>query len=68
MEAFKSDYFEAICLPVRNDRYTEEFGVPDLGLGPAICIAIRWYIEGPGWCQDILRKTLMKEVMDARRG
>ena len=27
MEALKSDYFEAICL---LDRYTEEFGVPDV--------------------------------------
>ena len=68
MEALKNDYFEAICVLVRNDHYTEEFGVPDLGLGPAICIAIRWYMEGPGWCQDVLRKTLMKEVMDARQG
>ena len=67
MEALKSDYFEAVCLLVLNDPYTEEYGVPDLGLGAAVCIALRWYIQGPGWCQDILRKTLMKHVLDARQ-
>ena len=66
MEALKNAYFEAVCLLVRNDPCTEEFGVPDLNIGPAMCIALRWYIEGPGWCQAILRKTLMARlVLDA---
>ena len=68
MEALKSDYFDAICLLVRNDRFYADFGLQDFGLSPGLCVAIRWYIEGPSYYQDIIRKTLIKEVMDARRG
>ena len=66
MEALASDYFHAVCLLVRHDQYSEEFGVEYLGLGPALCSAIRWYLNGPGYYQDILRVALMNEVLDAR--
>ena len=66
MEALKSDYFLAVCLVVRDDHYSDEFGVDDLGLSPALCTAIRWYLDGPIIYQDLVRKSLMKEVLDAR--
>ena len=66
MDALKSDYFQAVCLLVRDDQYSEEFGVEDLGLGPALCTAIRWYLDGPSFYQHLVRKSLMKEVLDAK--
>ena len=66
MEALKSDYFEAVCLLVCEDHCSAEFGIADLGLGPALCDAIQWYVNGPIFYQDLLRKTLMKEVLDAK--
>jgi len=66
MEALESDYFQSVCLVVRHDQYSEEFGVEYLGLRPALCIAIRRYLSGPGYYGDLLRKALMKEVLDAR--
>jgi hypothetical protein len=66
MEALKSDYFEAVCLLVCEDNLSADFGIEDLGLGPALCDAIQWYQNGPIFYQDILRKTLMKEVLDAK--
>ena len=66
MEALKSDYFQAVCLLVRDDHYSEEVGVDELGLSPRICTAIRWYLDGPTSYQDLVRKSLMKEVLDAR--
>ena len=66
MEALKSDYFLAVCLVVRDDPYSEEFGVEELGLGPALCSSIRWYQNGSITYQDLIRKTLTKEVLDAR--
>ena len=66
MEALKSDYFEAVCLLDCEDNLSAEYGIADLGLGPALCDAIQWYQNGPIFYQDILRKTLMKEVLDAK--
>ena len=66
MEALESDYFEAVCLLVRHDQYSEKFGVEYLGLGPALCTAIRRYLSGPDYYQDLPRVALMKEVLDAR--
>lgn len=66
MEALKSDYFLAVCLLVRDDINSEEFGVEELGLGPALCTSIRWYLNGPFVYQELVRKTLTKEVLDAR--
>ena len=66
METLKHDYFEAVCLLVREDNVSADFGIADLGLGPALCDAIQWYVNGPIFYQDILRKTLMKEVLDAK--
>ena len=67
MDDLKSDYFQAVCLLVRDDHCSEDFGVEDLGLGPALCTTIRWYLGGSSFYQDLIRKTLMKEVLDARR-
>ena len=66
MEALKSDYFEAVCLLVLEDHLSADFGIEDLGLGPALCHAIQWYMSGPSFYQDLLRKTLTKEVLDAK--
>ena len=66
MEALKSDYFEAVCLLVLENHLSSDFGIEDLGLGPALCDAIQWYMAGPIFCQDLVRKTLMKEVLDAK--
>ncbi len=66
MEALKSDYFEAVCLLVLEDHLSSDFGIEDLGLDPALCDAIQWYMAGPSFYQDLLRKTLMKEVLDAK--
>ena len=66
MEALKSDYFEAVCLLVLEDHLSADFGIEELGLGPALCHAIQWYHSGPSFYQDLIRKTLMKEVLDAK--
>jgi hypothetical protein len=66
MEALKSDYFEAVCLLVCEDHCSADFGIDDLGLGPCLCQAIQWYKSGPIFYQDVVRKTLMKEVLDAK--
>ena len=66
MEALKSDYFEAVCLLVLENHLSLDFGIEDLGLGPALCDVIQWYMAGPIFYQDLLRKTLMKEVLDAK--
>ena len=66
MEALESDYSHAVCLLFRHDQYSEEFGMEYLGLEPALCTAIRRYLSGPDYYQDLLRKALMKEVLDAR--
>ena len=66
MDALKSDYFQAVCLLVREDQDCEYFGIPDIGLSAALCTSLRWYMNGPMYHQ-LLRKTLMKEVLDARR-
>ena len=66
MEALKSDYFEAVCLLVCENHCSAEFGIADLGLGPCLCHAIQWYMNGPSFYQDLLRKTLTKEVLDAK--
>ena len=57
MEALKSDYFEAVCLLVLENHLSSDFGIEDLGLGPALCDAIQWYVNGPSFYQDLIRKT-----------
>ena len=66
MEALKSDYFHAVCLLVREDRDCMMFGVPELGLNAALCASIRWYLDGPSYHKDLVRKARLKEVFDAR--
>ena len=66
MEALKADYFKALCLIVCFEPCCQEFGVSELGLTPAPCSTIRWYLDGHGYRQEMLRKPLMKEVLEAR--